>query len=181
RPARRARRLAEAGVLDGARAVGWLLAVSYCPWNWLRASGVIRLCKFAVASFATRLRTVNESEYAGDEDQGCDGGAEQAADDGASERGVLLTAVAGSECHGDHADDHSERGHDDGTETGGTGFDCGLDGVAVLFETGLGEGDDEDAVGGGDAHAHDSSHEGGNAEPGSGEEEEDDDAGERGG
>ena len=45
----------------------------------------------------------------------------------------------------------------------------------------FGEGDDEDAVGGGDAHAHDRAHERGNAERGVGEEEEEHDAGERGG
>ena len=100
----------------------------------------------------------------GNEDQGGDGGAEQAADDGAAERGVLLAAFAGAERHGDHADDHGERGHHDGAEAGGAGFDGGLDGVAVLLETLLGEGDDEDAVGGGDAHAHDGAHQRGHAE-----------------
>ena len=49
----------------------------------------------------------------------------EAADDGAAERGVLLAAFAEAEGHGDHADDHGERGHDDGAEAGGAGFDGG--------------------------------------------------------
>ena len=42
----------------------------------------------------------------------------------------------------------------------------GLDGVAVLRQALLGEGDDQDAVGGGDAHAHDGAHQSGHAERG---------------
>jgi hypothetical protein len=64
-------------------------------------------------------------------------------------------------------------------EARGAGFDGGADGVAVFLEALLGEGDDEDAVGGGDAHAHDGSHQRGHAERGVGEEEEDHDAGQR--
>ncbi len=55
------------------------------------------------------------------------------------------------------------------------------DSIAVLLKAVLGEGDDEDAVGGGDAHAHDRAHERRDAEGGAGGEEEEDDSGERGG
>ena len=53
------------------------------------------------------------------------------------------------------------------------------DGVAVLRQALLGEGDDQDAVRRGHAHAHDGAHQRGNAERGVREEEEEHDAGER--
>ncbi len=124
---------------------------------------------------------VQQGEDGGNEDEGGDGGGGEAADDGAAERRVLFAAFAEAERHGDHADDHGEGGHHDGTEAGSSGFDGGEDGVVMLFIALLGEGDDEDGVGGGDAHAHDGAHERGHAEGGAGGEEEEDDAGECGG
>ena len=51
--------------------------------------------------------------------------------------------------------------------------------VAMFSELLLGEGDDQNAVRGGDAHAHDGSHQCGDAERGVGDEEEQNDAGQR--
>ena len=51
----------------------------------------------------------------------------------------------------------------------------------VMSETIFGEGDDENGVCGGDAHAHDRAHESRYGERGAGEEEKDDDAGDGGG
>src|SRR5581483_11252648 len=47
---------------------------------------------------------------------------DQAADDGAAERGVLLAAFAETERHRRHADDHGERGHEHGAETNEAGL-----------------------------------------------------------
>src|SRR5262252_1371707 len=47
---------------------------------------------------------VEQAEHGGDEDERGNGGAEEAADDRAAERRVLLTAVAQTESHGNHAD-----------------------------------------------------------------------------
>ena len=101
------------------------------------------------------------------------------ADDGATERRVLLAAVAEAEGHGDHADDHGEGGHEDRAEAGEAGFDGGADGITVMQQAFLGEGHDQNAVGGGDAHAHDGAHQRRNAERGARDEEEKNDSGER--
>src|SRR3977135_4589953 len=52
----------------------------------------------------------------GDQEQGCDRAHEQAADYGTAEWGVLLTAIAETERHRQHADDHRQRRHQDGSQ-----------------------------------------------------------------
>src|SRR5581483_983181 len=79
----------------------------------------------------------------------------QTADNGAAERRVLLTAFAEPKRHRRHADDHGERGHQHRTEADETCLERRRDRVAALFELLAGKADDEDAVGGCDAHAHD--------------------------
>ncbi len=54
-------------------------------------------------------RLLSSSEYiSGDEEQGRKGGEQEPADHGAPERSVLLAALAQTERHGQHADDHGE-------------------------------------------------------------------------
>ena len=59
------------------------------------------------------------------------------------------------------------------------GFDRGRDRIAVMEQPLLGESHDENAVGRGHAHAHDGSHQCGNAERGVGDEEKQNDTGQR--
>ena len=61
----------------------------------------------------------------GHKDEGGDRREGKSTDDGTAERGVLLAAIAEAERHGNHADDHGEGGHADGTEARGAGFDGG--------------------------------------------------------
>src|SRR5258706_15273193 len=91
----------------------------------------------------------------GKKKRGGGGAKDKPADNGAAEGGILFAAIAEAEGHGDHADDHGESGHEDRAERGEAGFGGGGDRVAVVQEAFLGEGDDENTVGGGDAHAHD--------------------------
>ena len=101
---------------------GYPIATVSCGESWMRSCG---------ARFSPPC---SRGEDRGNEDQGGDGGEEQAADDGAAEGRVLLAAFACAERHGDHADDHGEGGHADGTEAGGAGLDGGDEGVAVCLQ-----------------------------------------------
>ena len=72
---------------------------------------------------------------------------EQAADDGAAERRVLLAAFAEAERHRQHADDHRQRGHEHRPEARHAGGERGVVGVELLLVALIvGEGDDQDAV-----------------------------------
>ena len=76
--------------------------------------------------------SVKQAEDCRNEDQGGHSGAQQAANDGAPERRILLAALAKAERHGNHADDHGERRHEHGAKAGEAGFDCGSDGISVV-------------------------------------------------
>src|SRR6185312_857970 len=112
-------------------------------------------------------QTVHKAEYRGYEKQSSDGGAKQTADNGTPERGILLAAFAETQRHGDHADDHSESGHNNGTETGVPGFNSSLQRIAMLGQTLTRKRNHQDAVGGRDPHTHDGPHERRHAEMGS--------------
>src|SRR5580704_16119145 len=71
------------------------------PWSGMN---LFRCCGIALA--------VQEAEYRGYKNERCDGGAEQTADDRATERRILLAAIAEAEGHGNHADDHGQGGHE---------------------------------------------------------------------
>ena len=62
----------------------------------------------------------------------------------ATERRVLFAAVAKTESHRDHADDHRRRGHNDRTQTTRPGFPCGLNRILSFLEVIAGEGYDKD-------------------------------------
>src|SRR5208282_1738978 len=63
----------------------------------------------SVADRGFRFRTMHQGEDDGNEQQRRAGCEDQAADDGASERRVLLAAFAQTERHRRHADDHGKR------------------------------------------------------------------------
>jgi len=104
---------------------------------------------------------VDQGEYAWHKKQSGDGGTKQSADDRAAQRRVLFPAVAHAEGHGHHADDHRQRCHDDGAEARGACLNGRADCIAVLVELAPGERDNKDAVGRGDAHAHNGAHQSG--------------------
>ncbi len=56
-----------------------------------------------------------------DKSQGSKGCEQQAADDGSTQRSILLAAIAESQRHRHHADHHRESRHDDRTEACETG------------------------------------------------------------
>src|SRR5205814_10350878 len=65
--------------------------------------------------------------------EGGEGRERQPADDDAAEGGVLLPALAEPEGHGEHAEDHRQRGHDDRAEACRPGGECGVVGVELLL------------------------------------------------
>src|SRR5437867_8086553 len=111
-----------------------------------------------------RAPPVQQGEHRRDEHEGGDGGAQEATDDGPAQRRVLLATFTEPERHGHHADDHGERGHQDGAEPREAGLDGRRRRVSVLAEPLPGEGYEEDAIRGRDADAHDGSHQGGDVD-----------------
>src|SRR6266481_4208215 len=193
---------------DGASATGWTTLTIGMAASWILFQMFQRLLRsrdcliqrsfvfkpphgplcvyFFLRSFFRKCRArvapgMQETENRGNENQRGHRGEEEAANYGAAQGGVLFASIAEAEGHGNHADDHGESGHEDGAEAGEAGFGGGSDWVSVVQEAFLGEGDDEDAIGGAHAHAHDRAHESRDAERGVGEEKKDDDAGEGGG
>ena len=98
---------------------------------------------------------MDKAEHDGNEHQCRNRRKNQAADDGAAERRVLLAALAEPERHRRHADDHGQRRHQDGPEAHEAGLERGRDRIAELAQALAREADDQHAVGGRDAHAHD--------------------------
>src|SRR5579863_709985 len=70
----------------------------------------------------------------------------EAADNGAAKRRVLLAAFAEPERHRRHADNHGERRHQHRAETDEAGLERGRDCVTLFFELLAGKADDEHAV-----------------------------------
>src|SRR5271165_935873 len=67
----------------------------------------------------------------------------QAADHGASQRGVLLGAFAKRESHREHTDNHRRGSHDNGTQTGAAGRKSSSDRVHYHQQIGEGDGRNE--------------------------------------
>ena len=74
---------------------------------------------------AARQPLVHAGEDHRHEQQRRDGREQQAADDRAAERRVLLGAFADAERHRDHADDHRQRRHQHRPDPRGAGFERG--------------------------------------------------------
>src|SRR5262245_60468006 len=76
---------------------------------WVTGSEEISSCMAGLHFHGTGFVAavpVDEAENGGHEEEGSDGRADQAADDRAAERRVLLAAVPETERHRRHADDH---------------------------------------------------------------------------
>src|SRR5450631_613291 len=101
------------------------------------------------------LLLVYHTKNHGDKHQRGDGGKDQPADHGASQRRVLFAALAEAERHRRHADNHRQRGHQHRAKTHEPGFDSGGDRIAQFLIAFAGKADHQHAVGGGHAHAHD--------------------------
>src|SRR5437762_7809420 len=98
------------------------------------------------------------------EEERGEGRHQEAADDRAAQRRVLLAPLAEAERHRQHAEAHGERGHQHRAQAGGAGREGGRARIVALQHLVVRERDDEDAVRGGDADANDGAHEGGHAE-----------------
>src|ERR1700723_712050 len=92
------------------------------------------------------LLLVYHTKYHGNKHQCRNRSKDQAADHGAPERRVLLTALAEAERHRQHADDHGQRGHQHRTDTDEAGLDRRGDGVAEFLIALAGEADHQHAV-----------------------------------
>src|SRR5262244_3854888 len=110
-----------------------------------------------------------------DEDQGGQRGNGQAADDRTAERRVLLPAFAEPQGHGQHAQDHGEGGHEDGTETRAPRGQPRLDARLPRAHLVIREGHQQDAIRGRYAHTHDRAHQGRHTEGRVGDKEHPDD------
>ena len=84
--------------------------------------------------------------------------------DRTAKRRILFAAVPQSEGHGHHADDHGQSGHQHGPKAREACLQCGADGITSFLHFFRSKAHDQDAVGGGDAHAHDGPHQCGYAQ-----------------
>ncbi len=110
-----------------------------------------------------------------------DGGKQKAADNRAPQGCILLAAFAPPERHGQHADDHCERGHENGPEASEAGQQSGIRRRVHIGQLFLGKAHHQNAVGRCHAHAHDRPGQCRNAHRCMRQEQEPDDTRERGG
>src|SRR5580765_6734217 len=108
------------------------MASGSCWFRRVRTRSFALLCLSVGSQYLRLLRDFFHMHFPGllttqtavderhDEQRG-EGGDDEAADDGAAERGVLFAALAEAERHGQHADDHGEGSHEDGAEARGSG------------------------------------------------------------
>src|SRR5579859_13498 len=120
---------------------------------------VLVLCRYcfpgrSAQSFAFPA-PVNDRKDARNEEQSREGGEQQPADHRATERRVLLAAFSHANGHGHHADNHGQRGHDNRAHAYKAGLQRGFPGVFAFIQLFAREGNHQNAVGGGHAHAHD--------------------------
>ena len=88
------------------------------------SASLARLCALPVG-----LRPCTMRKHRRHEEERRDGREYQPADDGAAERGILLTALAEAERHRDHADDHGGRRHDHRAQARESRFERGFPGA----------------------------------------------------
>src|SRR5579884_594455 len=89
---------------------------------------------------------MNHGKDAGYKKERGESGENEAADDGATQRGVLLAAFTKADGHGDHADDHGQRRHENGANTDKPRLERGLTRALAFSQLFLREGDQQDAV-----------------------------------
>src|ERR1700683_304894 len=145
-------------VMSGStRAEGGPESVAATSWPW---SGRRIASGGSMNGFLTGPRDASQQAvHGGHENERREGCEQESTDDGARERRVLLAALAYTDRHRDHAEDHRSCGHQHRAQTGEAG---GLGRyprhIAALHAL-IGEAHDQDAVGGGEADAHQGSHE----------------------
>ena len=83
------------------------------PGHKLLPLGVVAGFALLVAAFQA---PVQHAENRWNKEQGRYGGEKQTADHGTAKRCILLATIAEAQSHRDHAEDHGERGHEDGAE-----------------------------------------------------------------
>src|SRR6202021_558144 len=89
---------------------------------------------------------MKDAEDNRNEDQRCDSSKNEAADDGAAERRILLAPPAKARRHGQHADDHGKRRHQHRTKADEAGLDGGGDRIAEYVQSLTRKADDQHAV-----------------------------------
>ena len=114
---------------------------------------------------------MENAEHRWDEEQCGYRGEQQPTDDSAAKRGILFATISKTQGHRHHANDHGERGHQNGTESRESRLKRRSDGVFSFGHLFAGEFHYQDAVGGGYAHAHDGAGERWHAESGVGYEQ----------
>ncbi len=129
-----------------------LTGASPLNMSWLS----FRLGRHGGVGFRTLF--VQQTKHRRNKDQRSHRGTKQSTDYGAPEGRVLLASVTEPERHGNHADNHGERRHQDWTKARVTRFDRRLDRVSVVQQAFVGKGNNQNAVRGGHAHAHDGPH-----------------------
>src|SRR5579864_1138503 len=98
---------------------------------------------------------VNDRKDARNEEQSREGSEQQSADHRAAERRILLATFSHANGHGHHADNHGQGGHDDRAHAYKAGLQRGFPGVFAFIHLFARKRNHQNAVGGGDAHAHD--------------------------
>src|SRR6266571_1086768 len=98
---------------------------------------------------------MNHRKNAWHEEQSRKSGKNQATDDRAAKRRILLAALAEPHGHRQHADDHGEGGHQHRADAHKSCFERGIQRVLTLIHLFTSEGHHQDAVCRGHTHAHD--------------------------
>ena len=83
-----------------------------------------------------------------------------------AQRGILLATLAKTECHGKHANNHRERGHNDGAHSGVARFNRGADRIQAFGHPFARKRDQKNAVCRCHSHAHHSTSQRGDAQGG---------------
>src|SRR4030095_16126178 len=127
----------------------WIIGRPLCRSAVLLAR---KLFIFVTGEFLFPEQTVNDW----DKKQRCNSSDEQPANHGAPKRRVLFAALAQSERHRQHSDNHCQRGHYHGTQARETGGEGGVKSVLIFVRASLviGKSHNQNAIGRGHADDH---------------------------
>src|SRR5438270_993725 len=117
-----------------------------CEVREVSASFVMCSSCCIASSRVLKVSVAHDGEYSGHEEESSDGCKQQAADNRAPERGVLLATLTQPERHRDHADNHGERCHDHRPQSCRTSLERGQQAVMGIGKALIREADDQDAV-----------------------------------
>src|SRR5260370_24007033 len=108
---------------------------------------------FITSSHVLSFSVADNREYAGHEEESRDSCKQQAADDRAAERGVLLSALAQPDRHRNHSDNHPQRRHDYRSQSCIPSLEADTHSIFGFGETFIGKADDQYRIRRRDAHA----------------------------